>query len=389
MIPKNINQIEQIDLQNLIDQEVREGKVIEYKRDLYGDTADEKKEFLADVSSFANTAGGDLIIGMDEEQGLPTQIVGVTLSNPDQAIQRLENIIRDGLEPRLPGVDMHLISLQAPQGKHVILIRIRKSWIAPHRVTFRGDSKFYGRNSTGKYPLDVPELRTAFLLTESIAERIRNFRIDRIAKINANQTPTPINEGIKLILHLIPLTAFTGGASIDFRNPERDRLIEFSPLAGSGFDSRLNLDGYLNFTGVRGQPSHAYTQLYRNGIVEAVHVYITLDGNKRNSLPSVHYEQIILRGLSKYLNNLQSLNIEPPIYIFLTLTGVANTVLEISPEREYPTVDRDELILPEVTIEEYGIDLAIGMQQLFDMVWNAYGLSRSFNYDEQGNWKGR
>ena len=31
----------------------------------------------------------------------------------------------------------------------------------------------------------------------------------------------------------------------------------------------------------------------------------------------------------------------------------------------------------------------IGMQQLFDMVWNAYGLSRSFNYDEQGNWKGR
>ena len=83
------------------------------------------------------------------------------------------------------------------------------------------------------------------------------------------------------------------------------------------------------------------------------------------------------------------MNIEPPIYIFLTLLGVSNTVLEISRVREYPTVDRDELILPEVIIEGYGTDPAASMQPLFDMVWNAYGLSRSFNYDEQGNWKGR
>ena len=62
------------DLQNLIDHQVREGKVIEYKRDLYGNTDSEKKEFLADVSSFANTVGGDLIIGMDEEEALPIEI---------------------------------------------------------------------------------------------------------------------------------------------------------------------------------------------------------------------------------------------------------------------------------------------------------------------------
>ena len=351
MIHKDINQIEQIDLQNLIDQEVREGKVIEYKRDLYGDNADEKKEFLADVSSFANTAGGNLIIGMDEEQGLPTQLVGVSLSNPDQAIQRLENIIRDGLEPRLPGVDMRPISLQAPQGKHVILIRIRKSWIAPHRVSFRGDSKFYGRNSIGKYPLDVPELRTAFLLTESIAERIRNFRIDRIAKINANQTPTPINEGIKFILHLIPLAAFTGGVTIDIQHHERHRLHEFITLSGGGWNRRINLDGYLIFTGGRGQLPDGYTQLYRNGVVEAAHVYELPRENKPNSLPSVHYERIIWEGLSRYLQKFQDLDIEPPIYVFLTLIGVANSVLELPRgdfRNQFPTVDRDELILPEI-----------------------------------------
>ena len=31
----------------------------------------EKEEFLADVSSFANTMGGDLIYGIEEENGIP------------------------------------------------------------------------------------------------------------------------------------------------------------------------------------------------------------------------------------------------------------------------------------------------------------------------------
>jgi hypothetical protein len=40
-------------------------------------------------------------------------------------------------------------------------------------------------------------------------------------------------------------------------------------------------------------------------------------------------------------------------------------------------------------IEEYGIDPAVSMKPLFDMVWNAYGLRGSFNYDDQGKWRER
>jgi hypothetical protein len=47
--------------------------------------------------------------------------------------------------------------------------------------------KFYGRNSAGKYPPDVGELRTAFTLSETVAERIRNFRVDRIARLALGQ----------------------------------------------------------------------------------------------------------------------------------------------------------------------------------------------------------
>ena len=48
----------------------------------------------------------------------------------------------------------------------------------------------------------------------------------------------------------------------------------------------------------------------------------------------------------------------------------------------------DVLNLPEIVIEERAAEPTKVLRPLFDMVWNAFGFSRSFNYDEQGNWSG-
>jgi predicted HTH transcriptional regulator len=60
---KPLETLVESDLQSLVDDEVREVKTVEYKRSLPGNSDSEKKEFLADVSSFANAAGGHLICG--------------------------------------------------------------------------------------------------------------------------------------------------------------------------------------------------------------------------------------------------------------------------------------------------------------------------------------
>ena len=59
MINKKLEDIKPEDLQNLIVNGVSESKTIEYKSELPLNTGDAKKEFLADVSSFANTSCGD------------------------------------------------------------------------------------------------------------------------------------------------------------------------------------------------------------------------------------------------------------------------------------------------------------------------------------------
>ncbi len=93
-----LEQISYVNLERFIQEKYPEGKAIDYKRDLYGGRDDDKKELLKDASSFANTIGGDLLIGVDEDKGVPTSIPGVTV-DPDKEKLRLEEIIPDYAYP--------------------------------------------------------------------------------------------------------------------------------------------------------------------------------------------------------------------------------------------------------------------------------------------------
>jgi predicted HTH transcriptional regulator len=69
MIPTVLNLITAENIQSLVDNAVEEGVTLDFKRDLPGDDRDSRKEFVADVCAMANTKGGDLVYGVDEEDG--------------------------------------------------------------------------------------------------------------------------------------------------------------------------------------------------------------------------------------------------------------------------------------------------------------------------------
>ena len=101
MIDKPLNQITYADIDQFVQEKRPEGKTVDYKRDAYGNRDEDKKELLKDTSSFANTQGGDILIGVDEDKGVPTGIPGVTVPDIDKEKLRLEEIIRRGLDPRI------------------------------------------------------------------------------------------------------------------------------------------------------------------------------------------------------------------------------------------------------------------------------------------------
>ena len=66
-----LDNVAERDLQRLIDAGAAESLYLDYKQQTYGNAETDHVELLADASSFANTAGGDIVIGMAESKGVP------------------------------------------------------------------------------------------------------------------------------------------------------------------------------------------------------------------------------------------------------------------------------------------------------------------------------
>ena len=386
---KALEAVDESDLQSLITDGVAEGKAIEYKQELPGNDYEAVREFLSDVSSFANAAGGHLIFGVREDGGLPVEICGLQNIDVDRVKQRLENSILDNMEPRLPGISVQEIPLQS--GNVVIIIRISRSWALPHVVKFQRHWRFYSRNSAGKYPLDVAELRAAFGLSETMADRIKSFRNERLSMIVSGETPAPIGEGAKIVLHVIPFGAFDPAARFDVSLLANRREL-LGPIGASGWTPRYNFDGILTYERLPNEASvEAYLQVFRNGSVEAVDTYLL--GRQRDSesplIPSLSYEQEILSALPRFLSIQQLLGVEPPVFIMLSLLGVAGYTMGVSSRyiiRERHPIEKNTLVLPDVLVESVDSDIAEVMRPVFDTVWNAAGWARSMNYNDEGNW---
>lgn len=172
--------------------EVAETRDLDFKRDLPAATPEGKREFLKDVSSLANAGGGDLVYGVDEdENGVAREIVPQQF-NPDEECLRWEEVLLRGVDPRIPGVQIRAIDVA---GGRVLLVRVPQSWNGPHAVTFGGMLRFYSRHSTGVYGLDVAELRSAFSGGTALADRIRDFRTERLGRIVAGETPVALRKG--------------------------------------------------------------------------------------------------------------------------------------------------------------------------------------------------
>ncbi len=261
MILKALEAIEKTDVESLIANGSAEQRTLEYKLRLPGDSDAERKEFLADVSSFANASGGDIIYGVAAVNGVPAQAEGLTGIVADAVILKLGNAIRDGVVPRMSGVQIRTIDgfKQGP----ILIIRIPKSWASPHMVTFRGTSRFFIRNNAGKHQMDIGEIRSGFALSEALPEKISRFRADRVAKVVANAAPVQLADGPRFLLHIFPLISF----STDFRlDPRAIRKVQpsFGPMAG-GWENRFNIDGLIAVGGGRDgeRGSTGYCQVFR------------------------------------------------------------------------------------------------------------------------------
>lgn len=384
----SLNEIKTLTLdtvKRLVDSKIPEGKLIDYKESLSVFTSDEKKEFLADVSSFANAEGGNLIYGVKEVDGIPTDICGFKVDSIDAEILKLENLIRDCTDPRVQGVLINYTTLD--NGQFVLAIYIAKSFNPPHVIKIGSHWRFYSRNSKGKYQLDVSELKSIISLSSSLQERIRNFRLERISMIKNRDLQIPISDEPKFIYHLIPLSSFATDTSINLKDFELGK-IRYDLFYD--FYKIFNFEGFLAHNHQTGYNADLYIQIFRNGTIE---VYNSrLHDQSKKIIYRNGFEQELIKEIPKYIFAINSLGINFPVLLFLSILDIKDYRIGLnSYERERAIQNRsfiqNDLILPEVLLNEDSFsNLPLALKPLFDPIWNAAGHPQSPNFNSKGEW---
>jgi len=383
-----LDKVTETDLNNLISTGVPESPTIDYKRDNYGNSDSDKREFLADVSSFANTIGGDIVIGIDEADGLPTTIKPLTV-DIDAEVRRLETIALSGIEPRLTNLRIRSIPVT---GGHAIIVRVPRSFIPPHRVIAQNSNRFHARAGSKKYEPNVEQLRHLFTDAPQILERIRSFQADRLVKITVGETPTPLGPLGKVVLHAIPLPSFVDGRMADIVS----KLVKGShvpcPLDELSFLPKyaVNLDGYLSYSEDSGYARKAYAQFFRNGAIEGVGE-LRSDDNISSYFITQNLTNLIVSRAQQYLAVLKAYDLGLPIYIFISLcnaTRVDYRYADVSGVvHKSPQLSREIVSLPEIYIDDFDVDVIDVMRPAFNTLWNAVGFMSCDRYNDLARWK--
>lgn len=127
----------------LAEQEVAEGFFVDYKIDF-------PERLWKTISSFANSYGGHVFIGIEEDEikKTPKAFPGVPITC--DLTEKVRNIIRSHISP-MPSVEIATIPLTADDQLGIVAIRISESGEPPHVCS---DGRVYKRNLDASDPAD-------------------------------------------------------------------------------------------------------------------------------------------------------------------------------------------------------------------------------------------
>lgn len=368
--------ITRADLQALIDNQVFENKELEYKdySSLGWKLQDKQKDkLMQEVAAFANTGGGTIVIGMQEDEDrLPTKLTGagIGLGDFDEWLSSFRQMVLSRIRPHLHGIEC--IPVEIDTDNIAIVISVPRSYARPHSFWNGSKDEFFMRYANGIMYMDIDDLRKEFLYTNGLQDKIREFKRDRMSLILANECVGNLGNLAKLVIHIIPEWSFELGNVVELKRIAESRTV--SPLSGSGWDHRYNADGYCIFasdssTGL----IKTYLQFFRSGIIEATEIRCISGYHDKVVYDWKMLQQGFMPIIADYGNLLDELNVPKPWHISATLLNAKGYVTDTGWGTSAP-IERDIVnSTEEICTEE--ISLQIAVEEVFHSISNAFGFA--------------
>ncbi|MGR6915339.1 AlbA family DNA-binding domain-containing protein [[Actinomadura] parvosata] len=167
--------------------QVGEAEDLEYKRELYGNGDSQRRELCKDVAALANTRGGLLVIGIQEDdQGRAISMTNVALS--DAEATRMHQAIASGVHP-LPTFEIIPVEDPAQPGAGCYAVSVAAGPRQPYGVAVNNGYRYPRRVGMTVVYLTEPEIETAYRRRDA-ARRDQNARAREIEEATARRLPT-------------------------------------------------------------------------------------------------------------------------------------------------------------------------------------------------------
>jgi hypothetical protein len=173
MFTKHVSELTYSDIDDLVNvRQEREGYHLDYKGKI-GEPDKFKKEFSKDISSFGNTGGGFLIIGVDKL----SKIVGIDPIIMNKPVDEWFNqVLSTNIDPPIFYYNPKVIPI--PDGdKVIVVIHVPESSKKPHMVS--ETHQYNIRINDSSKPSTHNQVRDMFDYSRYKSEEYRNFLIKR------------------------------------------------------------------------------------------------------------------------------------------------------------------------------------------------------------------
>jgi hypothetical protein len=387
---KPIDTIDESDLQRLVDAGAQETETADFKEEMWGNADEDKREMLRDITSFANQRGGEIYIGIRDDDGTTIEIAGVEGKG---LAERIQSSCDANIERTLRGLQIRPVPLE--NGRSVLVVRVPYSLSGPHVVTFKGLNQFWIRHGRQKVPMTVDEIEATYVRRFEAETRLERFIEER------KQRAWNESKGdVWVFLSMTPL--FFREEVVDSRDPQIQQLLRRPPEHRDyRYDVIGCLEAHPSLLGLSAEVEDGRRvvrrlELHRNGHLEFAERTCHLSSSPpREEQLGVASKLVALQTYS-FVNLGRSIlahsRITTPVAVSLAILNSRSTYLitEPGPGLRTPRVEfnEDRLDIPLMYSQDIGTEGGGIVKRLNDTLWNAYRLPRCPYVTDDGDLTG-